>query len=248
MSSTPPDETGLDPELARFAQGAGGGSSLDEDAMFHEVQGRIAGAERSPAWWLRSRPTVVRRGIGLVAFAALAVLAIVALPRPDMGVFPMGRMAASLAALAVLLALAIVHALRPLHEPAIGRGRGLLLVAAALLTTLVVTALPPAHHAHPASLGGTGDELLSRAAPCLYFGLLAGLPIYVLVRILDRGTMLGAVLAASAAGLAANFVLQVHCPITATAHQLLAHFTTAAIFVAGIYVLEATADPWRRRR
>jgi hypothetical protein len=247
MSSTPPDETGLDPELARFAQGADGGSSLDPEAMFHEVQGRIAGADRSPAWWLRSRPTVVRRGIGLVVFAALAVLAIFALPRPDMGVYPVGRMAASLVGLGALLSLAIVTALRPLHEPAIGRGRGLLIVAAALLATLVVTGLPPAHHAHPASLGGTGEELLTRAAPCLYFGLLVGLPVYVLVRLLDRGSMLGALLAASAAGLAANFVLQVHCPITATAHQVLAHFTVAAIFVAGIYVLEAVTDRWRTR-
>ena len=245
MSSTPPD-TGLDPELARYAQGADEASPLDAEAMFHEVKGQITGADRSPAWWLRSRPTIVRRGIGVLAFVVIAVLGLFALPRPDMSVYPMARMVASLVALGVLLLLSMITALRPLHEPAIGRGRALAIVASALLATLVVTALPPAHHAHPASLGGTGDALLGRAAPCLYFGLLIGLPVYVLVRLLDRGSMLGALLAAAAAGLAGNFVLQLHCPITATAHQLVAHFTVAAIFVAAIFAIEAIRE--RRRR
>jgi hypothetical protein len=214
--------------------------------MLQQVQGRIARARRSPAWWLRSRPTALRRAIGLLTFAIIGVLGIVALPRPDMAVYPMGRMVASLAALGVLLVLAIHQALRPLHAPAIGRAKGLVVIALALLATLVVTSLPPAHAAHPASIGGTGDELLSRAGACFYFGLLLGLPVYAIVRLLDRGSMLSAILAGAAAGLTGNFALQLHCPITATEHTVLAHFSVAAVFVAGVALLTRVEQRWKR--
>lgn len=220
----------------RLAAYAGGfeGSEPDLEGMFREVRDRIDRSRREPTWWLRSRPTVVRRAIAVLAFAVLATVGLLAMPRPDMGVYPMERMVASLVALGVLLVWCIHRALRPLHEPAPRRGRTWLLIGVALATALVVTVLPPAHHAHPASLGGTGDELVSRAAPCFCFGLLVGLPVYVLVWLLDRGSALSALLAAAAAGLTGNFVLQVHCPLVAPAHTTLAHFGAAVAFVVGI--------------
>lgn len=232
--------------LSRFREGLDAPEGeLDPDALFHEVKGRIEQSSRQPAWWLRSRSTLVRRAIAVLAFAVLAAFGLVAVPRPDMGVYPMARMVLSLAALGLLLLVSVHQALRPVHVPSLPRAKAWLLVGGALLATLVVTALPPAHASHPASLGGTGEELLSRAAPCFYFGILFGLPVFAVVRVLDRGSVLSAVLAACAAGLTANFVLQAHCPITAPEHNVVAHFGVAAIFVAGVALVD-----WllRRRR
>lgn len=238
-------DPGPDPDLSSYGEGSGP-LELDTDALFQDVQGRIQQSSRQPAWWLRGRSTAVRRGIAVLTFAALATFGVLAMPRPDMGVYPMARMVLSLAALGLLALVSLHQALRPLHQPALRRAGGWLLVGGALLATLVVTALPPAHQAHPASLGGTGDVLISRAAPCLYVGLLLGLPVFALVRLLDRGSVLSAVLAACAAGLTANFLLQVHCPITATEHNVVAHFGVALLFVAGVGLVDWLVS--RRRR
>lgn len=239
-------EPRADADLAPFREGLDAlEPAVDADELFHEVEGRIDHAARQPAWWLRSRSTTLRRAIAILAFAVLAAFGVLAVPRPDMGVYPVGRMILTLAALGLLLVVSLHQALRPLHVPALPRGRAWLLVGAALLATLVVTALPPAHQAHPASLGGTGDVLASRAAPCVYFGLLIGLPVFALVRLLDRGSVLSAILAACAAGLTANFVLQLHCPLTATEHTVAAHFGVAALFVLGVALVDWL---FRRRR
>lgn len=235
-------------ELARLAEGTDELPAVDIDAMLGEVRGRVAQAGRSPSWWLRARTTIVRRAIGILAFTALAVVGIVALPRPDMGVYPMERMVPTLVALFALIVIAIAVALRPLHVPALGRAKAWALIGVALVATLVVTGLPPAHVAHPASLGGTGDALLARAAPCFYFGLLIGLPIYAIVRVLDRGNVLSAVLGGAAAGLTGNFMLQLHCPLTATEHTLAGHFTVAVVFVSGMALVEVVERRLRRGR
>jgi len=245
QSAAPDPEA--DPALSPYREGLEAVEpEVDGDGLYREVEGRIGQAGRQPAWWLRSRSTAVRRAIAVLAFAVLASFGVLAVPRPDMGVYPMARMVLTLGALGLMLVVSLHQALRPLHVPALPRRRAWLLVGAALLATLVLTALPPAHHAHPTSLGGTGDELASRAASCVYFGLLIGLPVFALARLLDRGSVLSALLAACASGLTANFVLQLHCPITATEHTVVAHFGVAVVFVVGVALLDWLVG--RRRR
>ena len=58
---------------------------------------------------------------------------------------------------------------------------------------------------------------------CMGVGLLLGIPVYALLRLVDRGNALGNLVAAAAAGVAGNFVLKAHCAIPGTSHELLGH-------------------------
>jgi hypothetical protein len=72
------------------------------------------------------------------------------------------------------------------------------------------------------------------AGACMGFGLLLGVPVYALLRLVDRGNAFGSLIAASAAGLAGNFVLKAHCAIETTGHVLLGHASVAVLFVVGL--------------
>jgi len=65
-------------------------------------------------------------------------------------------------------------------------------------------------------------------------GLLLGVPVYALLRLVDRGNALGNLVAAAAAGVAGNFVLKAHCSIPGTSHELLGHASVALVFVLGL--------------
>jgi hypothetical protein len=77
--------------------------------------------------------------------------------------------------------------LRPLHRPAPPRWLAQALLALALLLLWVLSALPAAHTAHPASLEGTGSDVIRRALPCFIYGSLLGLPPALLTALLGRG-------------------------------------------------------------
>ena len=66
-------------------------------------------------------------------------------------------------------------------------------------------------------------------------GILLGVPVYAVTRLLDRGgTLLGPLLAALAAGLTGNFALQIHCPTNDTQHAMAGHAPVALVFVLAI--------------
>ena len=72
------------------------------------------------------------------------------------------------------------------------------------------------------------------AGACMGVGLLLGIPVYGLLRLVDRGNALGNLVAAAAAGVAGNFVLKAHCSIAGTTHELFGHASVALVFVVGL--------------
>jgi hypothetical protein len=100
------------------------------------------------------------------------------------------------------------------------------LAALAFALPLILALRPRAHVDHPASLAGVGDDFLHRAAACCLYGTLLAIPWLVLCWALDRSehrSAPNALLAAGAAGVAANLALELHCPITARSHLALGH-------------------------
>jgi len=233
MTPADPIDPRPDAELAVLLSDVEGEPELgDPDALFREVRMGMERSDGNAVGWLRSRSTPVRRTIALSAFLAVAAFGLLSL-RPDIDSYPVPRMIASLVALAVLLILSLHHAIRPLHEPALGRGTLAALTAVALGATFVIAAVPISSRVDPLLHG----SWIAGVVPCLMFGVLVGLPVYVVARLVDRGSVLGGVLAACAAGLTANFVLQLHCPMSAPSHDLLGHFGAAVIFVGAALIV-----------
>jgi hypothetical protein len=199
------------------------------DRMFADIKARCDKSDRTVAGFFRSRSTTARRLIVLTVFAALAIIGWYVFPL----VSEQGRTAqwvASLVSFCVLLILAMLMVTRPVHLPALPRWPVVSLVAVALLAT-IVSAFWPQPTAEAATHAHDGGIL---AGMCMGAGLLLGLPVYALLRLVDRGSALGSLVAAAAAGVAANFVLKAHCPIPGTFHELLGHASVAIVFVLGL--------------
>lgn len=202
--------------------------------LFGSVQQQIAG-ERGVVAWLRSRPTSLRALLALGLVAMLAIGTALRWLRPDMAVYPTGRMAMVLASIALLTAIGIGLVLRPLQRPALPAWAGPAMIGAAVLGLLAFYALPIAHEAHPASLQAPGmAALIARARPCVVIGLLLGVAVFFALRALDRGGARRSLQRAAAAGLCANLVLQLHCPNTAPLHLLLGHFAVLVVLLVTV--------------
>ncbi|HJL04194.1 MAG TPA: NrsF family protein [Polyangiaceae bacterium LLY-WYZ-15_(1-7)] len=210
---------------------------LDLDGLFAGVRERVEDAERSPSFRLKAQSTPRRRLLGLLAVLGVIAANLLLGTRPDLGTYGPGLLAASFGSLGVLVLLAVFAALRPTHRPPLPRWQVAALTAASLAAT-VVLAVVPGYHAH-AALPEAGRALGSHALPCLVYGFLVGVPVYAALRLLDRGSPLSRVVAASAAGLAGNLVLELHCPTGGPAHLLAGHAGVVALYVVGVGLLEA---------
>lgn len=199
------------------------------EQMFSEMKARCDESDRTLAGFLRSRSTAARRMIVLSIFAILALAGWFAFPL----VSAEGRSVQwtlSLVAFCVLLVLAMFMVTRPVHLPALPRWQSLCLVCVAVGAT-IVTAFWPV----PAALAATHEHGGGfMAGACMGVGLLLGVPVYALLRLVDRGNALGNMVAAAAAGVAGNFVLKAHCSIAGTSHELLGHASVALVFVLGL--------------
>jgi len=206
------------------------------------VQQDLAG-ERGPRAGLRALTTPVR--VALVLAAGLAVVGVGVLKlRPDLGVYPLWRLALELATLALLGAGAAWLWLRPLHRPGLPRWVPAALLALALILPWVLSALPAAHVGHPASLAGTGDDFVGRALACFLYGSLLGLPLALLAALLGRGGRRLArwvVLPAAAGGVAGLISLHLHCPLTSPAHLLAGHAPIVLVVVGMAVVAHMAA-------
>ena len=199
------------------------------DRMFSKVKTECDESDHTIAGFVRSRSTKMRRLIVFSVFGALAITGWFVFPLVD----EQGRTApwiASLVAFAILMLIAMYMVTRPVHLPALPRWQTWLLVCIAVGATIVAAFWPlPAAHAHAhAQSGGI------MAGVCMGVGLLLGIPVYALLRLVDRGNALGNLIAAATAGVAGNFVLKAHCPVPGTAHELLGHASVAIVFVLGL--------------
>jgi hypothetical protein len=139
---------------------------------------------------------------------------------------------ASLVAFCLLIVLAMFMVTRPVHLPAIPRWQSICLACVAVAATVVAAFWPVPEALAAASTHDHGGGFMAGA--CMGVGLLLGVPVYALLRLVDRGNALGSLVAAAAAGVAGNFVLKAHCSIAGTSHELLGHASVAIIFVVGL--------------
>ena len=204
-----------------------GGERMDR--MFADVKSKCDKSDRSITGFLRSRSTMARRVIVLAVFSVLAIVGWFAFPL----VGDQARTAQwtfSLVAFCVLLVVAMFMVTRPVHLPALPRWQSMCLACIAVGATVLAAFWP-----HPAAQAATHDHTGGvMAGACMGVGLLLGVPVYALLRLVDRGNALGALVAAAAAGLAGNFVLKAHCSVPGTSHELLGHASVALVFVLGL--------------
>lgn len=225
----------------RFAD-EGEPSELELSAAQQQIKELIAHEQRGLARF-KSIPTLWARLITI--FLAFAVLAIVVVTkgRPDLQVYPEGRMTGALIALAVGFLITLRLSFRPLFLPYRPASQVVALTLGFALP-FVLGALPMAHAAYPASLGGVGAALVPRAAVCLVWGVIVALPLMALVLVLRRWgwqSRAHAFALAILLGLFGNWALQLHCPITHPEHLLLGHAPVVLCFVLLAWVLSARA-------
>ena len=224
--------------------GAVGEPELDVGALLDgtraEVERESGALER-----LRSLPTSTRWLGLLVLIVVVSVGVLLGTPRADLAVFPLARMLLGLVALGAAALGALFVYFRPAYRPSLS-GSWHLLVAFAVLVPIGLALLPPAHHAHPASLEGVGDDLVARAVACFLFGTGSAIPVAVASWLfarrggLRRATVAAAMAAAAGIG---NIALLLHCPLTAVVHRVAGHASVAVVFFllsAGISVFLAT--------
>lgn len=165
--------------------------------------------------------------------------------RADLEVYPRGRMLLDLLVLLVPLAFALQISLRPLWRPALPNSRRLLAVGVGLVGVGILVAMPMAHAVHPASLEGTGDMFVRRAAGCFSFGLssaaLATLGMGLLARSGTKRWLPGA-LGVWAAGLVGIIALFFHCPITHPEHLWAGHATVVLPVLAVLWAVRRRLD------
>ena len=222
-------DAGLGERLRELAQE--GPPDNDEliDRMFANVKDECTESDKTIAGFLRSRSTIVRRLIVLAAFAVLAVAGFNTFTLVDESVRN-PQWIATLVAFCALLIVAMMMVTRPVHRPALPRWQVACLACIAVGAT-VLAAFWPSSGVYAATHEHTSGLM---AGACMGFGLLLGVPVYALLRLVDRGNAFGNLIAASAAGLAGNFVLTAHCAIDTTAHVLLGHASVAVLFVVGL--------------
>jgi hypothetical protein len=227
-----------DPELEAWLTAARDTRAPEADygAMLASLEGEIAKAEKQPAFWLRSRSTTIRRAVAIgAAFSMVAVALLLGL-RGDFDAHPL-RIGATLAALALLLALSAHQALRPIHRPPLPQWASAAIVALTIGATFAVALLAPE---------GELGRFPPAVSPCFFYGLLAGLPVYLVLRLLDRGQSgwAASLLGGCAAGLLGNLVLTLYCPSHDMQHLMFGHAGVAVLFVAGLALVHAVV---RRR-
>ncbi len=226
-----------DPDLEEMLGSKDTEQDLDLDALFAGVQGRVRDAEASPAYRMKSQATQLRRLLGVGALLFVLIVSLMTGQREDLGRYPPELLALFFGSLGTLCVLAVFVALRPIHRPPLSPVQtwglaGLTVLAACAL------AIVPNLHAHVLARAAA-PSLLAHATPCMLYGFLFGLPVFAALRFLARGSdTVARVLAASAAGLAGNMVLELHCPIGGAAHLLAGHAMVVVAYVVGMTLIE----------
>ena len=230
----PDAEPTLDDELARALRGPLPGQPVappDLDGLFAAIDTDLQ-REHGLSAWLRARSTSERLLLAGSASAAVLLAVYAWFVRPDLAVYPTGRMTAVVLIAVSALATSLALALRPTQRPAAPSWAAPSVAGLGLLGLLAVYLMPALPVLDPSHLQAPGVEAaLHRALPCFGIGLVVAGALYALWTLLDRGGARRGLAAAAAAGLTANLALQLHCPITAPAHLLLGHLGVALVIL-----------------
>ncbi len=219
-------------QLRDLAQSEAGPGSEELDRLYACVRQQCDANDRRFAGFVRTRATWIRRLLVVAAFALIAFIASRSLPMIAESARSTPRMM-SLAAYLLLLLIASFLATRPLHLPPLAPWKAKAVAGLTVTATLIASLWPRAEAA------AASNPLATDAPPfmfmaCLGIGLLLGLPVYALLRLFDQGNTFGNLMAAAAAGLAGNLLLNMHCPVHSGPHALCGHASVAVIFVLGL--------------
>lgn len=210
---------------------------FDFDALWSGLQGQVAEGDATTGGKLQSLSTPKRNMTALLSFGVVLGGTLALMPRRDLSAYPLPLLLLYVGCLGVLLMLALAAVLRPAHRPNLPRWKSMALTALAIAATTVLALVPNLHaHAEVRPFG------IMSIAPCALFGLGVGVPIYGLLRLLDRGNPLGRVVAAAAAGLMANITLELKCPYGGAAHLVIGHVMVLVFFVAGALIADRIAE------
>jgi hypothetical protein len=218
-----------DAELGRSLAAQAAPAPAFPDDLFGAIEARV-GRETGPRAWLRSRPSQLR--FQLLALGVILVVLVAGgmRHRPDFAAYPVARMVILLGAyfIAVLLAVG--------KELSLAVRRGRLADYAALATFGLglpfLAAFVPATEASRL----TGPE---GALGCFVYGALFTLPLGILLWAFDRDdrpTLRTVCLSATALGLAANLVLELHCPNGHPLHLVLGHASIGLAWLGSWWV------------
>ncbi|MGB0678275.1 MAG: hypothetical protein ACPGUV_01270 [Polyangiales bacterium] len=215
--------------------------------LFAALGEQIDQHERAPLRRARALSTRMRTAVAGLTLAVLVLATFTFARRANWTELPLWHRLWSTASLGMLTWLTVAAALRPLHKPAWSAWRHTMCVALSLAATLTVALFPPVLHPETATAVTAASQAQAwrSALPCFAVGAVAGLPVYLLLRLLDRGPTLTPVLAAATAALTTNLILHVHCPALDRWHNLYGHFTVALFYIGVVAWLEWRL--WRRR-
>lgn len=212
--------------------------SLELAELLQQVEDELS-KERGASAFLRSMPTWARVGLGLLVQLLLVAIFGLVRHRIDIEVYPWQRLLGCALLFAVFTVLATWLILRPMHRPSPSRAYLWVTISGGLFGIFVMALLPPPLDVHPASLEGTGNDFVRRAAACLAYGTLTAAPASWMLGLMDRRTLWGSPLLVRVvgAGLLANLVLLLHCPLVSPMHLLVGHAAITFVFLGLGYLL-----------
>jgi len=192
---------------------------------------RALARERGARGWLRERGRPARLALVIAVLGVEVAAMLAAGGAPGARVRTPAELVVTLAFFGVLLVAASWHALRPLYLPPapswLTRGLVVLGVLAPFAIALWSGSMPA-----PDAPGGFAARY---GVSCFAMGAGIGVALLLVARALDRGghrAAPGALLAAAAAGLAANVALDLHCASLELGHLAVGHAGVAVVLVA----------------
>ncbi len=209
------------------------------EGQFDELSRAVRAEDSTMTGRLRALPSTQRYGI-LIAFGlVLTLLTFLIWRRPDYDTYLAARMQLVVLTLMVVALLTVPESLRPLSVRPAPMSR-LALLAAGLGVPLALAVLPEAPHLHEANHGR--EPVWLGSLPCLGIGLGVAAPVALLWSRLQRGgnTPRLWMLVAALGGLFGNAVLQIHCPVTRSAHLVLGHASVGFTFAGFMLLLWRT--------
>lgn len=212
-----------------------------EDATLRAAVRQLLVREQSLHGRWRAFNTRTRTAAVLALGVTLTLAFAWAYPSSTLSSTPIS-LAATLMASFIGMAAITTDAMRPLSHPAPSRRKLRFAFALALGIPLVVSFLPHPSAGLPA---GEGGAFFANIGACLAVGGGVAMPVLLLalasLHRLGRGQP-RSLLAAASAGLVANTVLVVHCPILSTPHQLIGHVGLLPLLLAGILAWQSLSD------
>ncbi len=192
--------------------------------------------------WLKSRRTWVRALLAVASGTLIFVYVLMWMRRPDFDAYPRERMLLTIGMMLGLMVASLWMGLRSLGRPPLPTWLQRGLTTVGVVAAFLLAAMPSGYLTPQQFVSMELIDVLG--TPCFFLGLLFGVPVYALARVLDRGANpFSAILAALAAGLTGNLVLDVHCPRSDPTHLLFGHFSVVLVFV-----LAAGSLSWIERR